>query len=118
MLASSLVRSFLTARLYPIESNERNQKITDDFNKAFDAIRALLAEMVPPGADGKHDVFAYFIDVIWVDLGQALYAIGRAQSVATAFKPLQYMTFATRDFWTESAFADKQGLTAQHWHPI
>ncbi|MBY5827106.1 hypothetical protein [Rhizobium leguminosarum] len=118
MLASSLVRSFLNARLYPLEINEKNQKITDEFNTAFDDIRTLITEIVPNGAEGKHDVFGYFIDVIWVDLGQALYAIARAKSVAVAFKPVQHMTFSTRDFWTEAAFADKQGLTARDWHPI
>ncbi|MCH4550635.1 hypothetical protein MK632_33565 [Rhizobium changzhiense] len=118
MLGSSLVRSFLNVRLHPLEINDRNQKITDDFNKAFDDIRTLITDVVPIGADGKRDAFAYFIDVIWVDLGQALYAIDRAHSVAFAFKPIQYMTYLTRDFWTEAAFADIQGITAKYWRPV
>lgn len=118
MLASSLVRSFLNARLYPLEINEKNQKITDEFNSAFDEIRRLITEVVPVEDYGKRDAFPYFINVIWVDLGQALYAIDRGNSVAEAFKPIQHMTFSTRDFWTEAAFADMQGITAPYWRPI
>jgi hypothetical protein len=118
MLASSLIRAFLTARLYPLEKNEKNELITEEFNKVFDDIRNILVDIVPAGSDGKHDTFGYFIDVIWVDIGQALYAIDRANSVATAFKPIKHMTFSTRDFWTEAALADMQGLTAKDWRPI
>jgi hypothetical protein len=62
--------------------------------------------------------FAYFIDVFWLDLGQALYVLDRANTVVDAFKPLQFVTFTTRDFWTELAFADAQGLTKARWRPV
>lgn len=68
--------------------------------------------------DGKFNVFGYLMDLFWLDLGQFLYAASRADGIVKAVAPLQYMTFSSRDFWTEVAFADRQGLTAQNWKPV
>ncbi|KTR02997.1 hypothetical protein NS365_20050 [Aureimonas ureilytica] len=81
-------------------------------------LRERLAAVAPKDDEGRLDLFPYFLDVFWMDLGQLLYALDRAPSVAAALRPLKHLTFGSRDFWTEVSFADRQGLTARHgWRP-
>jgi len=55
--------------------------------------------------------------VSWFDLRQLLYALHRRYSVTSGVSILSHLTFSTRDFWTEVAFADRKGLTKRKWRP-
>jgi len=118
MLASGLLRSFANIKLNPISSDAAAKKMTDKFNEAVRDIYSVVPKLAPKNKDGAIDLFAYFIDVFWLDLGQALYVLDRANTVVDAFTPLQFVTFTTRDFWTELAFADSQGLTKARWRSL
>ena len=58
------------------------------------------------------------LDVFWLDLGQLLYALSRADTVTNALAPLHHVTFSTRDFWTEISIADQGRLLDGKWHSI
>jgi hypothetical protein len=118
MLASSLLRSFANVALQPVSGDAASKAVTDKFNKAVRQIYSNVQKLAPKKKNGNIDLFAYFLDVFWLDLGQALYVINRANTVVDAFRPLQFVTFTTRDFWTEVALADMQGLTSSRWRPL
>ena len=115
MLASGLLRSFANVALHPVSSDAEAKKITEKFNKAVRQIYERVPKLAPKKSDGTVDLFAYFLDIFWLDLGQVLYVLDRANSVIEAFTPLQFVTFSTRDFWTEVALADAGGLTKNKW---
>lgn len=116
-LASSLMRAFAQVRLMPLTDDSASMRIVGAFNKAVtDALYQI--SLLTPKRNGSVDLFPYLIDVFWMDLGQFLYAMDRAFSAWDAFRPLKHITFSTRDFWTEVAFADRQGLTAGRWRPV
>jgi hypothetical protein len=118
MLASSLLRSFANVALQPVSGDAASKAVTDKFNKAVRQIYSNVQKLAPKKKNGNIDLFAYFLDVFWLDLGQALYVINRANTVVDAFRPFQFVTFTTRDFWTEVALADMQGLTSSRWRPL
>jgi hypothetical protein len=118
MLASGLLRCFANIALQPVSSDPAAKMVTDKFNRAVRQIYDVVPKLAPKKKDGAIDLFAYFLDVFWLDLGQVLYVLDRANSVVDAFTPLQFVTFTTRDFWTEVAFADSQGLTNDRWRPL
>ena len=117
MLASSLVRSLVGAKLTLITPDKQNQKIIDAFNKRAKAVVADMA-LVAPKKDGRTELFPYLIDVFWLDMGQLLYVLDRANSVWDAFRPMKHITFSSRDFWTELAHADRVGLTKGKWRQL
>jgi hypothetical protein len=84
------------------------------------AVRSTVAEIAlsAPRRDGLLDLHAYLIDVFWLDLGQVLYVLDRSHTAWDAFAPLKNITYSTRDFWTEVAFADRGYLTKDRWRPI
>lgn len=118
ILASGLLRSFANVKLHPVSSDLAAKKMTDKFNEAVRDIYSIVPRLAPKNKDGASDLFAYFIDVFWLDLGQALYVLDRANTVVDAFTPLQFLTFTTRDFWTELALADARGLTKTRWRSL
>ncbi|MDX6458397.1 MAG: hypothetical protein QOE55_2094 [Acidobacteriaceae bacterium] len=118
MLASGLLRSFANVALHPVSSDAAHKTTVDRFNKAMRKIYDIVPKLAPKTKDGTINLFAYFIDVFWLDLGEVLYVLDRANTVVDAFTPLKVMTFTTRDFWTEVAFADAQGFTKIHWRPL
>ena len=95
---------------------------TDDLRRDLDGLFVELDVLLSGLAaheDGETiDLFRYLIDLFWLDLGQLLYALHRGRSVVDGLSALRNLTFATRDFWTEAAFADRQGLTKRNWHPM
>ena len=118
MLASGLLRSFANVELHPVSNDPEAKKIMKTFNNSVRRIWGVVPKLAPKRNDGAADLFAYFLDVFWLDLGQALYVLDRANSVIEAFRPLQFMTFTTRDFWTEVGLADSGGLTKNSWRPL
>lgn len=81
--------------------------------RAMDEIRPIATDM-----NGDIDLFTYLIGVFWLDIGELLYLLDRAESVHGALRPLRRITFASRDVWTEIATVDRSGLGAGHWRPV
>jgi hypothetical protein len=117
MLSSSLIRSLVGVRLTLVTPDEANQQIIDTFNRRTKALFDDIA-LVAPKKDGLADLLSYLIDVFWLDLGQLLYVLDRANTVWDAFRPLKHITFSSRDFWTELAHADRSGLTVGKWRQV
>ena len=117
VLASSLVRAIVQARLRSAVDNPQHAEALDSFNKELDQITKYL-EHIASAEHGEFDLFRYLLDLFWLDLGQLLYALHRGRSVVDALSALRCLTFGTHDYWTEAAFADHQGLTGRYWHPV
>ena len=117
VLAGSLFRAIVQARLRSTTGDAEHVKILGVFNKKLDQITRDL-EHLAPDEGNQIDLFRYLINLFWLDLGQLLYALHRGRSVFDGLSALRNLTFGTQDFWTESALADRQGLTRRHWHPI
>ncbi len=118
VLASSLLLAFANKKLHPASSDPAAKKTVDSFNKIMGQIYDLAPKLAPRIKDDEINLHAYFLDLFWLDLGQVLYVLDRGNSVFDAFQPLRFVTFTTRDFWTEVAFADTQGLTSKYWRPL
>ena len=116
-LAGILFRSIAQARLHPRSDDGELAGTLDAFNKTLELLVADI-EAVAPRRNGAIDLFPYMLDVFWLDLGELLYVLQRGRSVLDAVSPLRRVTFGTRDFWTEAASADRQGLTNNKWHGI
>ena len=116
-LANVLLCSMAHARLTSTDAQKRLNRILDEFNKTLEEIESELAE-IGSQENGGIDLFSYMLDVFWLDLGQLLYVLQRGLTVEEGLLPLKNLTFATRDFWTEAAFADRQKITAGKWRPL
>lgn len=114
---SSFFRSVSGVNLVALTDDPKSQEAIAKFNVAVTNTLAKLARIAPK-VNGELDLFVYLIDVFWLDLGQFLYALNRGLTSWDALAPLKHMTFSTRDFWTEVAYADRQGLTTGRWHPV
>ena len=118
VLAGALFRSLVHARLQSAAGNAEHGEVLQAFNKKLDQITGDIAHVAAHEDGETIDLFRYLIDLFWLDLGQLLYALHRGRSVVDGLSALRNLTFATRDFWTEAAFADRRGLTKRNWHPM
>ena len=116
VLSSSLFHAIVEARFHAADGNPDHDEILDRFNKAVGQTIGDIVQVAPLKSQ-QADLFAYLIDVFWLDLGQLLYALQRGRSVPDSLAALRNLTFSTRDFWTEAALADRRRLTEKHWHP-
>lgn len=114
LLTATVMPAILGRKFVSLSAKVEDVKAIEDFNAATTEILDRLAKVAPTNDQGELDLFPYFIDVYWMDLGQLLYALDRAPSASAAFRPLKHLTFETRDFWTEIAFADIQLLTGRY----
>lgn len=116
-LSNTVIRSLVGAKLSVVTPDRENERIIAAFNKRTASLLDDIVQMAPK-KDGLAELFPYLIDVFWLDLGQLLYVLDRADTVWDAFRPLKHITFSSRDFWTELAHAERGGLTAGKWRPV
>ena len=116
IMAGSLFCSIAEAQLNSVDGKAEHIRILDAFNKKVEQIMNDIVR-VAPYREGQVDLLPYMLDVFWIDLGQLLYALHRGRSVLDGLIALRSLTFSTRDFWTEAAFADRQGFTKSNWNP-
>lgn len=109
-MVSALFRSIACSSLNSLDGNVQHDRILNDFSQI---VRQIVPDIddIAPQKHGQTDLFAYMLDVFWLDIGQLLYIFRRGPSVVDALSPLRNVMFSTRDFWTEVAFADRLGLT-------
>ena len=94
---------------------------------------AIYLNVTPKKNDGTIYLFAYFLDIFWLDLGEVLYVLDRANSVIEAFTPLESVavvgggvegwlcaasiggrfTGAFRDVWAAARRGAQTAMTAQ-----
>ncbi len=117
VFSSAVLRSLIGAKLLLLAPDEEKQKLIDAFNERVAKVTAEMT-LVAPKKDGLAELVPYLIDVFWLDLGQLLYILDRANTVWDAFGPLKHITFSSRDFWTELAYVDRQGLTKGRWRSL
>ena len=117
VLTNVLLCSMAHARLTSTDAEPRRDRILDEFNKTLEEIETEWAEIGGP-ENGEIDLFRCMLDVFWLDLGELLYVLDRGLTVEKGLSALKNLTFATRDFWTEAAFADRQQITAGKWRPL
>ena len=117
VLTNALMHSIADARLHAAEADPEHVRILKKFNDSIrDSIE--IVDEIATKQDGKVDMVRYFMGVFWFDLGQLLYALHRGHSVIDAVSAFRHLTFSTRDFWTEAAFADRTTLSEPKWGPI
>lgn len=111
---SALVRALTSGQLASLNENSDEIETIDEFNsKTLKAIKSIQCAI--DASDERSDFHTFFLFSQWLDLSQVLYCIDQAHRPIDAFRPLRHLTFQSRDFWTEIAFASKQGLTEKHW---
>jgi len=117
MLARALLGALVKTRL---RAADGDKEVTKILAKVEHACVHLLDEIVPLtlSATEELDLHPLLMRCFWLDLGEILYIFRRSDTITGAFEPLRYLTFVSRDFWTEVALADRQGLTASHWRPV
>ena len=117
LLSNALMNAIANAQLVSADSTPDRTVVLNAFNTT---IRSCMEDIdkVAPRSDGLVDLGRYMMRVSWLDLGQLLYCLSRGRSVVDAVSALMHLTFNTRDFWTEVAFAERRGLTNRPWHPL
>ena len=105
------------AQLVSVDGDPDRAAILNCFNTAIKACMNDIDE-VAPRSDGLVDLGRFMMRVSWFDLGQLLYCLDRGRSVLDGVSALMHLTFSTRDFWTEVAFAERNGLSKRNWHPL
>lgn len=116
-LSSSIIRSLAGATLKLVSPDNERQRIIDRFNRRTRSIFGSISS-IAGSQDHGFALRGILIDTFWLDFGQLIYVINRANSVREAFSPLEHISFSSRDFWTEVAYADRSGLTTGKWRPI
>ena len=116
VLQNALFHSMARARLSSVDGEPKNVRILNAFNET---IKDIVNDVVHVAhrEDGRVDLVRYMMHVSWFDLGQLLYSLHRGHSVTQSLSVLRHVTASTRDFWTEAALADRQGLTKGKWRP-
>ncbi|WP_216332547.1 hypothetical protein [Rhizobium sp. X9] len=117
-LSNGVLRALAGVVMSPLSGSASETKVTDKFNKEMRLIERFARECAPKTDDGNPDLFSYLSDFHWLDVGEALYALDRSHNVVDFLAPLQSISFSTRDFWTEVAFADQQLITKKYWRPV
>ncbi|MYF60270.1 MAG: hypothetical protein F4179_01120 [Gammaproteobacteria bacterium] len=117
VLQNALLHSMIRARLGSVKKDPQHIRILTAFNDTIAQI-ARMADLIAITRNGEIDLVRYFIQLSWVDLGQLLYMLHRGHSVSSAVSALRHVTFSTRDFWTEVALADRNGLTKTKWRQV
>ena len=117
VLTNALMHAIAKARFDPVNGDPRHVQILEAFNKSVQRSIEII-DQIAPRQDDKVDMVRYLMGVSWLDLGQLLYALNRGHSLTGSLSALRHLTFGTRDFWTEAALADRQGLTTGNWHPV
>lgn len=116
MFQTSLMRTFSRTELVDSTGKFRNKKLVSSFNKGrqrvFSSIKNALDHSEP-----DTDLHTFFLFSQWLDVSQVLYCLSRVDNAIDAFKPLRHLSFSSRDFWTEIAYAEKQLLTGPYWPP-
>ncbi|MBS0235173.1 MAG: hypothetical protein JSR99_17030 [Proteobacteria bacterium] len=115
-LANKLFGAMVNAEIRVSDSTPEAEKAKKKFNAAKKEALDWMIENIPL-KNGQYNIFAYLLNVFWLDLGQLLYSLDRATTVTRALTPLKHFTFSSRDFWTEVAFAESQGLLQGKWKP-
>lgn len=116
-LGSGLFIAMVNARLRSDGTHPAVEHALKKYNTAIENVLKLLVDVAPKKGENL-DLFDYFIDVFWLDLGQLVYALSRSSTVSGALTALRHFTFVTRDYWTEVAIADRQGLLKSKWKSI
>jgi len=80
LFSSGVLRSLVGARLVLVAPDPVKQRIIDAFNRRAESVIADMA-LVAPKKDGLVELLPYLIDVFWLDLGQLLYILDRANTV-------------------------------------
>lgn len=117
ILANGIVSSLSRAKLAPIVPDKQNEEA---LAKLSDISREILLEIDKFAArqNGAIDLHAYMINVFWLDIGELIYILSRADSVTNALAPLKHVTFSSRDIWIEIANAERSKLTEKYWKPL
>jgi hypothetical protein len=117
ILANGIVSSLSRATLTPIVPNPENEKALAKLSSKAKEILTNINKFCDR-KNGSIDLHSYMIDVFWLDIGELIYMLGRADSVTNALAPLKHITFSSRDIWTEIANADRLKLTEKYWRPL
>lgn len=117
VLSNALMNAIAQARLVSAAEDPEHTAILDRFNTAIQACMNDIAD-IAPRPDGPVDLGHYMMRVSWTDLGQVLYCLDRGRSVVDGTGVLMHLTFSTRDFWTDIAFAERNGLGERNLYPL
>ena len=113
VLLNGIIRSFYGVKINPTIPNEKSNKITNNLNKEISKLFDTIEEIIRNKNTDKSDIFSFLIDAFWLDFGQILFLISKAKTISSAFHPIKYCTFSTRDFWTEYHYASLSGLASE-----
>lgn len=103
-LATPLHATLFGTHLEAAEDVELTKANVATFNKAIQKTQREIGLTGPIDAEGRLDVFDFFLFTHWVDLGQLIYALHRAERVDDALRPVRHATTGSRDFWSELAY--------------
>ena len=115
LLINSLIHALASSNLESLNGDPHHTQVLQEFKKAVQQLIQGIDKIAPLSKDGRVRMDHYLHDVLWLDLGQLLYAIQRGRSLAAGLGALKHLSFCTRDFWTEAKLADSQGLTKGNW---
>ena len=112
-LINQIIRAFNgTNIIFKGKNKKVTEKIENQLNKIFREIFKF------ENIKNENDLFEYLLDVWWLDLGQLLYVLNRANTVKDAFCSFRNITTTSHDFWTEIAHADRNYLLKGKWKAV
>lgn len=117
ILANGIVSSLSRAKLAPIAPDKQSEKALAKLSDISREILSQIDKFAVRKSDAI-DLHAYMINVFWLDIGELIYILSRADSVTNALAPLKHVTFSSRDIWTEIANAERSKLTEKYWKPL
>jgi hypothetical protein len=117
ILANGIVSSLSRAKLAPIVPDKQNEKGLAKLSNMSREILSQIDKFAVRKSDAI-DLHAYMLSVFWLDIGELIYILSRADSLTNALAPLKHVTFSSRDIWTEIANAERSKLTEKYWKPL
>ncbi|QEE40859.1 MULTISPECIES: hypothetical protein [unclassified Methylobacterium] len=117
VLLRAIMGSLTRAVFHSVTGRPEDDDAINSFNQNLRKLFILL-QQVAPNEEGKIDLGAYLFNVHWLDLGEIIHLLSISRSVSEASRLLMPVTYASRDFWTELAFLERQGMFAVARRPL
>lgn len=115
-LMRPLLNALLSAEITATEGDTTSRQILAKLDKTLKGLLSQL-QSVAINEAGQLDLHPLMLRFFWLDIGELLYLLQRASSVTQALRPLRYLTFTSRDFWTEVAMLDLSSIGKDSWAP-
>jgi hypothetical protein len=104
LFQTAIQEALFRVKLDVLDEDQERSKSMNYFNASLKKTQNEIIRTATNDA-GEINFHEFFLFTHWLDIGQLLFALERAERVHDALRPIRHASFQTRDFWSEYVFA-------------